>query len=119
MPKSSSLTWPVAVHQHVAGLEVAVHQQVAVRVRHRVGQLQEQRQPLLQRQAPRRPSMGGRAPLHHEVGQAVVAAGRRPAGARCAGGSAAPAPAAPAQSGASTALAVHAALEQLDGGRPS
>ena len=64
----------LGVHQHVAGFQVAVHQQVAVGVDHGVGQLQEQPQPPLQRQ----PTHGlvDRAAVHvlqHEVGQSVVA----------------------------------------------
>ncbi len=59
-------------HQHVAGLQVAVHQQLAVGVGHGVGELQEQRQPRRQRQhgASTVDGLPDHA-LHHEIGQAV------------------------------------------------
>ena len=63
----------VVVHQHVAGLEVAVHQQVAVCVRDRIGQLQEQHQPVVQLQLSAGDIDGPALhPFHHKVGQAVV-----------------------------------------------
>ena len=63
----------VGVDQHVAGLEVAVHQQVAVGMGHRVGQLQKQRQAVFQR-TPAHRRVDGLAVhvLHHEVGCAVA-----------------------------------------------
>ena len=66
------LDLPPRGDQHVARLEVAVQQQVAVRVGHRLGQLQEQRQALLHRQA--HAGLVDRSPghvFHDEVGQAV------------------------------------------------
>ena len=64
----------IAIDQHIAGLQIAVHQQVAVGAGHRVGQLQKQRQPGRQRQ-PTHGFIDGPAVyiLQHKVGQALFA----------------------------------------------
>ena len=58
--------------QHVAGLQVAVHQQHAVRIGHGVGQLEKDAKPLRQRQPATgvvdRPTLDQ---FHHEIGQAI------------------------------------------------
>jgi hypothetical protein len=64
----------LGVDQHVAGFQVTVHQQVAVRVRHGVGELQEERQLALQRQLGAGLVDGAALhPFHHEIGQALRA----------------------------------------------
>ncbi len=65
---------PVARHEHVAGLEVAVHDQVLVGVLHRPAHLDEQAQALGDRQAARvgvGRDRGAGDVVHHEVGPAV------------------------------------------------
>ena len=58
--------------QHIAGLQIAVHQQVAVRMRHGIRQLQEELQSRVYRKA-FAGLVDGPAPhvFHHEVGQTV------------------------------------------------
>ena len=55
--------------EHVAGLQVAVHQELAMGVRHGVCELQEQLQPRFKRQA-RAGLVDGQAmhTLHHKIG---------------------------------------------------
>lgn len=65
----------VIAAQHVAGLEVTVHETTTVGMGHGIGQLQKQLQPVFQRSAlastvQRLPEH----PLHHEVGQPVSGA---------------------------------------------
>ena len=74
MPKSSSFTSPGRGHQDVGGLQVAVHDQVAVRVGDRLAHLREQRQALLERRAVLGAEGGDRPALHElhdHVGAAV------------------------------------------------
>ena len=63
---------PVGGDEHVARLQVSVHEQHAVRVGHRIGELEEHLQLLRQGQA-RTGIVNGPAvdEFHHEVGQAV------------------------------------------------
>ena len=76
MPKSSSLTWPSAVDQHVRRLQVAVDDQVGVRVRDRRQHVEEQPDARRRRRAAARRSSdrcGGR-----RRARAPGRAGRRP-----------------------------------------
>ena len=87
MPKSSSFGTPSGVHQDVAGLEIAMHDEIAVGVLHRRADIQKQTQP--RRRCPRsraRRYSVIREPvdvLHHDVGQPVARWCRRRAAARC------------------------------------
>jgi hypothetical protein len=75
MPKSSSFTCPVAGHQHVGGLDVAMQDTLLVRVLHRLHHLQEQLDPLARRQPALVGPLQQVAPRHvlqSEVGPAVA-----------------------------------------------
>ncbi len=66
----------VCIHQQIGGLEVPVHDQVAMRVAHRIEDLQEQPDALAQSKAARiAPTINGLAcdELHHEVRFAIRA----------------------------------------------
>ena len=74
MPKSSSFSVAVGGDQDVRGLEVAVDDEVLVRVLHRLADLAEQRQPRVDVEAAARRNTGDRLPfdvLHDEVRAAV------------------------------------------------
>ena len=109
------LDLPVSIHQHVAGLQVAVHQQVAMGMGHGIGQLQEKPQPCGQRQA-LHGSVHGLAVhiLQHEVRQALIA-GASVQQARDVGVAQARQCLALLRKTLQHGNAVHAALEQLDG----
>ena len=67
---------PLAGDQHIGRLQVAVHHEVAVRIGHRVADLDEQREPLRQRGRVRRTPVDqvvADHQLHHHVGPAIGA----------------------------------------------
>ena len=77
MPKSSSFGTPSGGHQDVERLDVAVHHQALVRVAHGAADLEEELEPVVDRERPARgPDVDRLAldVLHDEVGHALVGA---------------------------------------------